>query len=124
MPAGSARRWSTAIQEKFEQVRISAVREFVRIESQVHVNAAHLWYVRLFQQEIRHPAANNHKTVFKRRQHLAKVNENGTSGSDLARTVVVPLAPFGIHNKPRTFQARLRFCSSNASAASSPRPPQ
>jgi hypothetical protein len=27
-------------------------------------------------------------------------------------------------NKPRAFQARLRFCSSNASAASSPRPPQ
>jgi uncharacterized protein YfdQ (DUF2303 family) len=42
----------------------------------------------------------------------------------LARTIVVPLTRFGIHNKPRVFQARLRFCASSASAASWPRPPQ
>ena len=48
-------------------------------------------FVGLCQQEIRHPAPDDHKTVFKCRQYLPKVNENATSCFDLARTIVVPL---------------------------------
>lgn len=55
---------------------------------------------------------------------VSEIDQNAASRFDLARAVVVALARFRIHNKPRAFQARLRFCSSNASAASSPRPPQ
>jgi len=91
---------------------------------EVFFDAAHMRFVGLCQQEIRHPAPDDHKTVFKCRQYLPKVNENATSCFDLARTIVVPLTRFGIHNKPRVFQARLRFCASSASAASWPRPPQ
>jgi len=45
-------------------------------------------------------------------------------GFDLARAIIIPQARFRAHNNPRNFQARLRFCSNNASAASSPLPPQ
>jgi hypothetical protein len=80
--------------------------------------------INVFQKQIRHPGPDDHKTILKRHQYLPEINKNAMDGFDLARTIVVALAWFGIHNKTRAFQARLRFCSSNASAVSSPRPPQ
>jgi hypothetical protein len=50
-----------------------------------------------------------------------QVNQHPSRSFCLAGTVIAALSGFLIHSSPIAFQAGFRFCSSNASAASSPR---
>mgnify|MGYP006973169984 CR=1 FL=1 len=77
-----------------------------------------------WQQQVRNPPADQNETVRKRSENLSDIDQDTASGLGLPVSVIIPMAWFLIHQlTPFAFQAGFRFCSSNAAAASCPRPP-